>query len=87
MARLHAFALAIAKPCEAPHSCAPNPQRVVLRRVAPDQSYVRVYREAPGLAENGLLAMLILIRIDGGLAFTDRGGSATPPIRLLENHS
>jgi HK97 family phage major capsid protein len=56
-----------------------------LSRNVVDQSYVQIYKEVPGLVENGLLALQMVCRWGGTLLYTDSGSPA--PFGVLQNHS
>lgn len=48
-------------------------------------NYVRVYREAPGLIENGNVGLRAFLRADGALAYNDV--NSPTPINYLQQHS
>jgi len=48
-------------------------------------SGIRIYREAPGLIENGNIGLRTFVRADGGLLWTDT--SSPTPFVILQNHS
>ncbi len=50
-----------------------------------ETSGVRIYREAPGLIENGNIGLRTFVRADGALLWTDTGSPA--PFVMLQNHS
>jgi HK97 family phage major capsid protein len=53
-------------------------------RCAVDQSYVQIFKEAPGLVENGEVGFRMFTRYDGKLLFS---GLTSPPINYLQCHS
>jgi HK97 family phage major capsid protein len=55
------------------------------RLVTDDSSGLRVYTEAPGLAENGNIGIGCFVRADGGLLYTD--ASSPSPFVLVRNFS
>jgi HK97 family phage major capsid protein len=56
-----------------------------LSRNVVDESYVQVYKEVPGLVENGLLALKMVCRWGGTLLYTDSGSPA--PFGVLQMHT
>jgi HK97 family phage major capsid protein len=50
-----------------------------------ETSGIRIYREAPGLVEQGNVGLRTFVRADGALLWTDTGSPA--PFVLLQNHS
>jgi HK97 family phage major capsid protein len=57
----------------------------ITRLVVGEDSGIQVFSEAPGLAENGAVALRFFIRADGTLAFNDVNAPA--PMVMLRNHS
>jgi HK97 family phage major capsid protein len=57
----------------------------VTRLVVDDQSGIRIYREAPGLIENGKIGFRTFVRADGSMLYTD--SSAPSPFVAIQNHS
>jgi HK97 family phage major capsid protein len=57
----------------------------VTRKIVDEQSYVRMVKEAPGLIENGIVAMQMFARYDGALAYTDAGSPS--PFNFIQNHT
>ena len=55
------------------------------RLVVDDAAGLVVYREAPGLVENGNIGIRCFCRADGGLLYTD--ASSPSPFVLVRNHS
>ena len=55
------------------------------RCVRDDMSYVKMYTEAPGLVENGLVGFRMFARFGGSLLYTDTNSPA--PFGVLQNHS
>lgn len=57
----------------------------ITRKVIDDQSYVRLVKEAPGLIEQGEMALQMFARYDGALAHTDAG--SPHPFNFLIQHT
>ena len=55
----------------------------VTRLVADDSSYIKMFTQAPGLAENGKVAFRAYMRADGALAFTSASDPA--PVNVLRS--
>ena len=53
----------------------------VTRLVVDDSSYIKMFTQAPGLAENGKIAFRAYMRADGALAFTS--ASDPEPVNVL----
>jgi len=56
-----------------------------LTHVSAQGQYVRVFSEAPNLAEFGLVELVAFYRADGALLYN--GSAAQCPVQLLQNHS
>jgi HK97 family phage major capsid protein len=56
-----------------------------LSRNVVDESFVQIFKEVPGLVENGLLALKMTCRWGGTLLYTDSGSPA--PFGVLQNPS
>lgn len=55
------------------------------RKIVDDQTYVRLVKEAPGLIENGEMALQMFARFDGALAYNDSGSPS--PFSFIINHT
>jgi HK97 family phage major capsid protein len=55
-----------------------------MTRIALDQSYIKLFRQAPGLAENGNFGLRVFLRAGGAwmISSTER-----PPVIAIQNHS
>jgi predicted phage gp36 major capsid-like protein len=54
-------------------------------RLVIDDAHVQVYREAPGLIENGNIGLGTFARADGELLYTDTNSPS--PFVTIRNHS
>jgi HK97 family phage major capsid protein len=57
----------------------------VVRCAMDEKTYIKVYRELPGLAENGKIGLRAYVRYDGQLQYNDTGSPA--PIVYLANQT
>jgi len=55
------------------------------RKVQDDETYMKVFTETPGLAEQGVVGLRVFARVGGCLLWNDSGSPA--PFSLLQNHS